>query len=89
MKMILKVLTSHDQELTEEELMQFQRERIWIEMEHNSEHPKIKLSRNWMWSTCTEILAAIDNAAMTAEKGGFYYERAHRFRADLQDILSA
>lgn len=26
---------------------------------------------------------------MTAEKGGFYYERTHRFRADLQDVLSA
>lgn len=40
MKMILKVLASHDQELTDEELMQSQEERTPIDTEHNSEWPK-------------------------------------------------
>lgn len=31
----------------------------------------------------------IDSAAMTAEKYGFNFERAPRFRAGLQNVLSA
>jgi len=40
MKMMVKVLASHDQELTDEELMQLQEERTPIDIEHNSEWPK-------------------------------------------------
>ncbi|XP_062926341.1 tigger transposable element-derived protein 1-like [Mobula hypostoma] len=81
-----EVLASHDQELTDEELMQLQEERITIETERSS---KNEVVQGLNVKQLREIFAAIDSAAMIAEKYDFNFERARRFRAGLQDVLSA
>lgn len=61
---MVKVLASHDQELTDEELMQLQEERTPIDIEHNSEWPKseviqelnVKHMRFLLWWTVLQWL---------------------------------
>ncbi|XP_062887428.1 general transcription factor II-I-like isoform X3 [Mobula hypostoma] len=84
-----EVLASYDQELTDEELMQLQEERIRIETKRNSERPKSEVIQELNVKRLHEIFATIDSAAMIAEKYDFNFERTRRFRAGLQDVLSA
>ncbi|XP_059839905.1 tigger transposable element-derived protein 1-like [Hypanus sabinus] len=77
------------EELTDEELMQLKEERITIKTECNNEQPESEVIRELNVKHLSEIFAKVDRAAMIAEKYDFNFERACRFRAGLQDVLSA
>ena len=85
---IAELLASHDKELTDEELMQLQEERIRFETEQMNEQPENKAVQELNVKHLKEIFMMIDNAAMIAEKYDFNFERARRFRAGLQTVLS-
>lgn len=79
MKMMLIVLASHGQELTGKELMQLQEKRT-INTEHNSERPESEVFQKLNVKHLSEIFAKMDGAAVIAEKYGFNFKRAYRFR---------
>lgn len=84
-----EILASHDQELTEEELMQLQEERIRMETDCHSEQPENEVIQELNLKHLHEIFTRIDNAAMLAQKYDFNFERARKFRAGLKEVLSA
>lgn len=88
MKMILKVLASHDQKLTHEELLQFQEERTPIHTEHHNERPRSEVIRELNMKHVSEIFATMHSAAAIEGKYGFNFERAHRFRGRFTDVLN-
>ena len=82
------LLTSHEKELTNEELVQLQEERLRIEIERNCERPESEVIQELNVNHLHEIFTTIENAALIAEKHDFNFDRARTFRAGLQDVLS-
>lgn len=89
LNMMLKVSAFHDQEVTDEEVMQLQEERTPIDNERSSERPDSAVIQELNRKHLSEIFATTDSAAVIAEKYGFNFERARRFRAGLHNVLSA
>ncbi|KFD69420.1 hypothetical protein M514_18292 [Trichuris suis] len=84
-----EVLASHEQEVSEEELIQLHEERIRTDADHQSERPEGEAIREMETKHLREHLATIDSAAMLAERYGANFERARLFRAGLEDVSGA
>lgn len=80
-KMMMICLASHNQELADEELMQLQKERIWIKTKHNSERPESEVIQDLNIKHLHEISTMTDNVTMITEMYDFNFEKTHGFRA--------
>ncbi|KFD61368.1 hypothetical protein M514_26423 [Trichuris suis] len=86
---IEEVLASHEEDVTEEELLQLQDERVNIEGEQENEQSNSEAKAEMEVKHLRELLSIIDDAATIAEQDDPNLERSRRFRAGLEDISSA
>ncbi|KFD50487.1 hypothetical protein M514_08714 [Trichuris suis] len=88
MRTLKGFLPSHEEDATEEELLQLQGERVNIEGDHENEHLKSEAKAEKEMKRLTELLSIIDDAARVAEQHDLKLERTRRFTAALEDISS-
>ncbi|KFD46579.1 hypothetical protein M514_12558 [Trichuris suis] len=78
----------HEEDATEEELLQLQGERVNIEGDHENEHLKSEAKAEKEMKRLRELLSIIDDAARVPEQRDLKLERARRFTPALGDISS-
>lgn len=84
-----EVLASHDQQLTDEEPMQLQEERIWTKTKCNSKWPENEVIQELKFvKHLHEIFHYEWQCYNDYKKYDFNFERAYRFRTGLEDVLS-
>ncbi|KFD68751.1 hypothetical protein M514_18992 [Trichuris suis] len=86
---VQEVLASHEQDVSEEELIQMQEERVRTDAEHESERPEGEAIRGMETKCLQELLAMTDGAAMLAERYDVNFERARLFGGGLEDVSRA
>ncbi|KFD46856.1 hypothetical protein M513_12261, partial [Trichuris suis] len=88
MRTLKGFLPTHEDDATEEELLQLQGERVNIEGDHENEHLKSEAKAEKEMKRLRELLSIIDDAARVPEQQDLKLERARRFTAALGDISS-
>ncbi|KFD53917.1 hypothetical protein M514_05184 [Trichuris suis] len=86
MRTLKGFLPSHEEDATEEELLQLQGERVNIEGDHENKHLKSKAKAEKEMKRLRELLSIIDDAARVAEQHDLKLEKARRCTAALEDI---
>ncbi|KFD64279.1 hypothetical protein M514_23563 [Trichuris suis] len=86
---IEEVLASHEEDVTKEELLQLQDERVNIEGEQENEQSNSEAKAEMEVKHLRELLSIIDDSETIAEQHNPNLERSRRFRAGLEDISSA